>query len=109
MVQANETTAYPHSWLASKLNIPIDLLEETLEICIKQERISESNTGIKVLKFDYYQETKRRKHTRSFKECPVCHFLVEVSKVTARMEICPQCSKKGEEVTLVLKEVETGD
>ncbi|GAI89686.1 unnamed protein product, partial [marine sediment metagenome] len=114
MVQANETTAYPHPWLASKLNIPLDLLEKTLEICIKQERISESNTGIKVLKFDYYQETKRRRstkaeHTRSFKECPVCHFLVEVSKVTARMEICPQCSKKGEEVTLVLKEVETGD
>lgn len=114
MVQANETTAYPHSWLASKLNIPIDLLEETLEICIKQERISEDNTGIKVLKFDYYQETKRRRstkaeHTRSFKECPDCHFLVEVSKVTARMEICPQCSKKGKEVTLVLKEVETGD
>jgi len=65
MVQANETTAYPHSWLASKLNIPLDLLEETLEICKKgpDPRISENNTGIKVLKFQYYQE----KHTEKKK------------------------------------------
>jgi len=57
-VQANETTAYPHSWLASKLNIPLDLLEETLEACKKQKRISENNTGIRVLKFEFYQEKK---------------------------------------------------
>jgi hypothetical protein len=55
-VQANETTAYPHSWLASKLNIPLDLLERTLELCKKQKRISENNTGIRVLKFEFYQE-----------------------------------------------------
>ena len=54
-VQANETTAYPHHWLANKLNIPLDLLEETIEICKKQIRISENSTGIKVLKFEYYQ------------------------------------------------------
>ncbi|GAJ20643.1 unnamed protein product [marine sediment metagenome] len=47
-VQANDITAYPHSWLASKLNIPLDLLEETLEACKKQKRISENrlNPGI---------------------------------------------------------------
>jgi len=61
MVQANETTAYPHPWLASKLNIPMDLLEETLEICKKQKRISENDTGIKVLKFEFYQEKKSQR------------------------------------------------
>lgn len=54
-VQANETTAYPHSWLSSKLNIPLELLEETIEICKNQKRVSENTTGIKVLKFEYYQ------------------------------------------------------
>lgn len=60
MVQANETTAYPHSWLASKLNIPLELLEETLRICIEQKRISENTTGIKVLKFQYYQSRQEK-------------------------------------------------
>lgn len=54
-VQANVTTAYPHPWLASKLNIPLELLEGTLKACEEQHRISENNTGIKVLKFEYYQ------------------------------------------------------
>lgn len=57
-VQANETTAYPHHWLASKLNIPLELLEETLRICEEQKRVSENDTGIKVLKFQYYQSER---------------------------------------------------
>ncbi len=69
MVQANETTAYPHPWLASKLNIPLDLLEETLEACKKQDRISENKTGIKVLKFEFYQE-KRAKQGKKEGEDP---------------------------------------
>jgi hypothetical protein len=55
-IQANPTTAYPHSWLASKLNIALDLLEEALEVCKAQGRISENSTGIKILNFDFYQE-----------------------------------------------------
>lgn len=61
MIQANPTTAYPHSWLANKLNIPLELLKETIRICKEQERISENTTGIKVLKFEYYQSEKSLK------------------------------------------------
>jgi len=68
MVQANETTAYPHSWLANKLNIPLKLLEETLKICKKQDRISENDTGIKVLKFGYYQGEQKRSLQEEQKE-----------------------------------------
>jgi hypothetical protein len=63
-IQANPTTAYPHSWLASKLNIPVELLEETLEICRAQGRISENSTGIKILKFDYYQSPEERERQK---------------------------------------------
>lgn len=59
-VQANETTAYAHSWLASRLNIPLELLEVTLEKCNQQGRISENSNGIKVLKFEYYQSRPER-------------------------------------------------
>jgi hypothetical protein len=55
MIQANPTTAYPHSWLANKLNIPLELLEATLVVCKEQGRISENSTGIKILNFDLYQ------------------------------------------------------
>jgi len=68
MVQANETTAYPHSWLASALNISLELLEQTLEICKTQERISENSTGIKVLKFSYYQDKPSSKEGKQKKD-----------------------------------------
>jgi len=67
-VQANETTAYPHSWLASALNIPLELLEETLEICKKQDRVSENDTGIKILKFAYYQDQEESERAKPDKE-----------------------------------------
>ncbi len=68
MLQANETTAYPHSWLASKLNIPLELLEETLEICKNQDRVSENDTGIRVLRFAYYQSEQKRSQLEEQKE-----------------------------------------
>lgn len=57
-VQANETTHYPHSWLASTLNIPLELLEQTLVKC-KQEpdpRIFEDEHGIYIVNFGQYQD-----------------------------------------------------
>lgn len=55
-VQANPQMGYPHEWLAQRLNIPLELLEDTLQVCIQQERIEENGQGIKVVKFDYYQD-----------------------------------------------------
>lgn len=49
------------------------------------------------------KNVKKGLATRSFKRCPECHYLVEVAKVTERMEICPQCKKKGKEIKLVMK------
>lgn len=77
-VQANETTAYPHSWLASKLNIPLALLEKTIKICKDQQRISENTTGIKVLKFHYYQsERPYQSKPKSTNELAVISMLYE--------------------------------
>jgi len=46
--------------LASKLNISLELLEETLTICQAQGRISENSTGIEILKFGYYQDREQQ-------------------------------------------------
>ena len=49
------------------------------------------------------QGTSKGRDSRSFKECPECHYLVEISKVTERIEICSMCAKKGKEVRLVVQ------
>ena len=59
-IQMNENQGYPHSWIAQKLNVPLDLLEETLELCKKQGRIYENETGIKIMKFEVYQGIERK-------------------------------------------------
>ena len=55
-IQANPDVAYPHEWLANTLNIPLELLKTTLEKLEQQKRIEQNGNGIKVLKFEYYQD-----------------------------------------------------
>ncbi|MBA7657799.1 hypothetical protein ES703_65742 [subsurface metagenome] len=106
---------YPHDWIANTLRIPLELLERTLEKCKAEGRISEDGAGIHITNWAVYQvKVEARKEgsndkdgvatrEKHFKECPDCHYLVEISKLTERMEICPQCKKKGKEVLLVRK------
>lgn len=54
-IQSDPTTGYPHHWLSSKLNIPLELLERTLHKCKKKERISENTTGITIINWERYQ------------------------------------------------------
>lgn len=61
VIQANETTPYPHSWIASKLCVELDFFDRTLQKFADQGRISENSTGITVINFLYYQEELYRK------------------------------------------------
>lgn len=62
IIQANDITPYPHEYLASMLNIPVDLLEHCIAKFTEQGRVKENNAGIKVLNFSYWQglDTKRK-------------------------------------------------
>lgn len=62
IIQANDITPYPHEYLASLLNIPVDLLEHCIAKFTAQGRISEDGNGIKITNFDYWQglDTKRK-------------------------------------------------
>ena len=108
-----EGQSIPHEFLAHRINASLDVFEIALKKCKATSRISENSTGMHIVKWKQYQsEYLRQKPYRqggqgqrdkSFKECPKCHYLIEVSMLTERMEICPQCNKKGKEVKLVMK------
>jgi len=67
VIQANDETPYPHSYLASMLNIPLELLESCIKKFTEQDRIRENKTGIVVLNFDYWQGLNTRRRGRPSK------------------------------------------
>jgi len=95
---------FPHSFIAGRLNIPIELLERTLQKCEKEGRISENSTGIHITNWKVYQsEYQRQKPYREAKRagkkihklCPSCGW-----KGLTSEEYCPQCAKKGKDSPL---------
>jgi len=60
---------YPHSFIANRLNISVDLLERTIDKCKEEGRISENTTGIKISNWAFYQsEYDRQKPYRQKKK-----------------------------------------
>ncbi|KKL64536.1 hypothetical protein LCGC14_2164000 [marine sediment metagenome] len=56
---------YPHSFIANRLNIPLELLESTLKKCSKEGRTVEDGTGIHITNWtDYQSEYQRQKPYR---------------------------------------------
>lgn len=59
---------YPHSFVANRLNIPVELLERTLDKCKEEGRIGENETGIHISNWSAYQsEYQRQKPYREAK------------------------------------------
>lgn len=60
--------AYPHAWLAEFLNVPLKLLNETIELLVKTDRIEENHTGIRIINWHKYQtDADRQKAWRDSK------------------------------------------
>ena len=69
LIQSGENVPYSHKYLAERFQVPIELLEVTLQKCIKQKRISEDGNGIRILNWKKYQsEFKKRKPYRQKKD-----------------------------------------
>ena len=68
IIQANDNTPYPHSWIAQKLVISLELLERSLKKFTEQKRIHENETGILILNFAYWQGLNTRKRGRPSKQ-----------------------------------------
>jgi len=50
----------PHQFVAHQLNIPLELLENTLQKCQAEGRISENDTGLHVVHWEVYQSEYQR-------------------------------------------------
>ena len=60
---------YPHSFIANRLNISLELLERTLKKCQEEGRICEDETGIHITNWKAYQsEYARQKPYRERKK-----------------------------------------
>lgn len=60
---------YPHSFIANRLNIPLDLFESSLKKCSDEGRISEDEAGIHITNWRVYQsEYERQKPYREEKK-----------------------------------------
>jgi len=51
---------YPPSFIANRLNIPLDLLQRTLAKCIEEGRIHENGSGIHITNWSAYQSEYQR-------------------------------------------------
>lgn len=67
VIQANDETPYPHTYLAQILNIPLELLEHCIEKFTAQKRIQENDTGILIINFAYWQGLNTRRRGRPSK------------------------------------------
>ena len=69
LIAAGSGTPYPKQWIAGTLNIPLELLNATIEKCIETERIAENGDGLKIINWEKYQsEYDRQKPYRQAKK-----------------------------------------
>ena len=63
---------YPHSFIANRINIPLELFEETLKKCVTEGRLHENDNGIHITNWNAYQsEYERQKHYRDIKKSDI--------------------------------------
>ncbi|MBA7713276.1 hypothetical protein ES703_122277 [subsurface metagenome] len=60
VISANETTPYPHSYIAGILNVDLELLDTTIEKCKKSGRIKENKQGLQLVNWEHYQSEYQR-------------------------------------------------
>ena len=60
VISDNDLRPYPHSFLANRFNIPLELLENTLKKCIKEGRVTENGQGIHINNWKEYQSEYQR-------------------------------------------------
>jgi len=65
VLASNEKYPFPHNYIAGILNIPLKLLEQSLEKFKKSDRVVEDENGIKIMNWERYQsEYERQKKYR---------------------------------------------
>jgi len=64
-IAPNDKQAYPDSWIAATLNIPLKLLRKVIAKCEATERIERTDIGLRIVNWSRYQsEYERQKQYR---------------------------------------------
>ena len=68
IISDKDSRPYPHSFIANRLNVPLDLFETTLGKCCEEGRTTENSDGIHIVNWASYQsEYQRQKPYRQGK------------------------------------------
>lgn len=68
LIAPSSGVAYPLKWVAGTLNISLNLLQKTLEICKKSTRIEVNGSGIRILNWQKYQSEYERQKPFRYKK-----------------------------------------
>lgn len=68
LIAPSSGVAYPLKWVAGTLNISLNLLQKTLEICKKSTRIEVNGNGIRILNWQKYQSEYERQKPFRYKK-----------------------------------------
>ncbi len=66
----NDHRAYPHSFIANRLNISLELLETTLQKCQEEGRLTDDEHGIHITNWKAYQSEYERVKPYREKKAP---------------------------------------
>lgn len=69
LIAAGQGIPYPDNWIAGTLNIPLKLLQVTIQKCIETGRIEKNGSGYRIVNWEKYQsEYDRQKPYREAKK-----------------------------------------
>ncbi len=70
LISDRDGRAFPHSFIANRLNITLELFEETLKKCIDEGRVTDSETGIQITNGKYYQSEydRQKRYQQTYRQ-----------------------------------------
>lgn len=69
VISDKDNRAFPHSFIANRLNVSLELLERTLDKCKEEGRIDEDSAGIHIVNWAAYQSEYERQ--KPYRQKPV--------------------------------------
>lgn len=103
IISDRDSRAYPHAFIANRLNVSLELFERSLKKCLEEGRVAENDNGIKIVNWSVYQSEydrqkpyrqaqKKKREYEALSRCsnPKCNWSSAAWGKGAPEE-CPEC------------------
>jgi hypothetical protein len=107
IISDRDGRSYPHTFIANRLNVSLELFERSLKKCLDEGRVAENDNGIKIVNWSAYQSEydrqkpyrQAKKEGRAKKKSVTCScgrmFLINIVEGEKQEPlICPSCGKE---------------